>query len=113
MAQFWLLGHKLHHERAVKNIYIVTSLIVSSVALFLVLDILFWHIFGLDARKNPYWMMYRHLFWLGLLFTVMATPFAVWSVRGHWRSVRLLGQFIWCCTLLVSYLAVFVWCEEN
>jgi hypothetical protein len=97
----------------VKNIFIIVSLTVSSVVLFLGLDILFWHIFGLDWRKNQYGTMYSCLYWLGLIFAVMATPFAAWRVRSHWRSSLLLGQFIWCSMLLVGYSAVFVWCAER
>ena len=96
-----------------KNTFIITNLVVGSVALLLVLDILFWNFFGLDWRKLLYWQLYREWFWLGLSFTVLAAPFAAWSVRGHWKSLRFLGQFIWCCTLLVSYFVLFVYCEKN
>jgi hypothetical protein len=96
-----------------KNTFIITNLTIGSVALFLVLDILFWHCFGLDDRKLLYWQLYRSWFWFGLLFTVLATPFAAWSVRGHWKSSRLLGQFIWCCSLVVGYIVLFIWCEKH
>ena len=96
-----------------KNAFVTTNLAIGSVALLLVLDILFWHIFGLDWRKDLYWQSYRNWFWLGLVFTVLAAPFAAWRVRGHWRSSRLLGQFIWCCSLVVGYVLLFIWCAEH
>ena len=96
-----------------KNTFIITNLTIGSVALFLVLDILFWHWFGLDEHKLLYWQLYRSWYWFGLLFTVLATPFAAWSIRGHWRSSRLLGQFIWCCSLVVGYVVLFIWCAEH
>ena len=96
-----------------KNVFITTSLTIGSVVLFLVLDVLFWHWFGLDWRKNLYWQSYRDWFWLGLAFTLLASPFAAWSVRGHWKSSRLLTQFIWCYTLVISYILVFAWCAKH
>lgn len=94
-----------------KNMFIITSSVIGSVALLFVLDICYWHIFGLHFQKTPY--LPGALFWLGLLCTGLATAFAVWSVRGHWRNSRLLGQFIWCCALLVSYSGLFVYATSH
>jgi hypothetical protein len=94
-----------------KNTFIITSSVIGSVALLFVLDICYWHIFGLHFYKTPY--LPGALFWLGLLFTALATAFAAWSVRGHWRSGRLLGQLVWCCTLLGSYSALFVYAASH
>lgn len=96
-----------------KNIFVTTNLAIGSLALFLVLDILFWHWFGLDWRKDLYWQLYRDWFWLGLSFTVLAAPFAIWSIRGHWRNGKLLAQFIWLCTLFVGYVVLFLWCAKH
>lgn len=96
-----------------KNTFVTTNLAIGSLCLFLVLDVLFWHWFGLDWRKDVYWLSYRDWFWLGLGFTALAAPFAAWSIRGHWRSRWLLTQFIWCCGLFASYLVLFVWCANH
>jgi hypothetical protein len=96
-----------------KNTFITTNLVVGSAALFLVSDILFWHLFGLRWNSDMGWDLYREWFWLGLFFTVLAAPFAIWSVRGHWKSSRLLGQFIWCCLLVVGYFSVFAYCAYH
>jgi hypothetical protein len=96
-----------------KNTFITTNLIVGSVALYLVSDTLFWHLLGLYWYKGLASMLYRDWFWLGLSFTLLASPFAVWSVRGHWKSSRLLGQFIWCCLLVAGYFVVFTICAYH
>jgi hypothetical protein len=58
-----------------KHAFITTSLTIGSVALFLVLDVLFWHRFGLDWRKNLYWQSYRDWFWLGFGFYAFGFTF--------------------------------------
>jgi hypothetical protein len=94
-----------------KTTFTLVSSVVSFVALLFVLDMCYWHTFGLRFEQSPY--LPGALFWVGVLLTALATAFAAWSVRGHWKSGRLLAQFIWCCTLCMSYVGLFVYVTHN
>jgi hypothetical protein len=96
-----------------KNTFTTINVVIGSVAFILVLEMLFWHLSGLYWYKGMGSGLYRDCFYLGLAFTLLAAPFAVWGVRGHWKSTRLLSQFIWCCSLAVSYFVLFIWCGEH
>ena len=89
---------------SMKTIFTLISSVVGLVALLFVLDMCYWHGFGLRFEQSPY--LPGILFWVGVLFTALATAFATWSVRKHWTSRRLLGQFIWCCAPCISYAAL-------
>ena len=94
-----------------KTIFTIVSSAVASVALLFVWDMCYWHALGLRFEQRPY--LPGSLFWVGVLCTALATAFATWSVRGHWKSGRLLGQFLWCCALCVGYFNLFVYVTHN
>ena len=94
-----------------KTTFTLISSVISLVALLFVLDMCYWHTFGLRFEQSPY--LPGILFWVGVLFTALATAFAARSVRKHWTSTRLLGQFIWCCALSMSYVGLFLYVTHN
>src|SRR5262245_27885306 len=81
-----------NHYTTMKTTFIIVSSVIASVALFLVLDMCYLHTFGLRFEQSPY--LPGILFWVGVLFTTLATVFGTWSVRKHWSSARLLTPFI-------------------
>jgi hypothetical protein len=100
-----------NHYTSMKTTFTLISSVVSLVALLFVLDMCYWHTFGLRFEQSPY--LPGILFWVGVLFTALATSFAAWSIRKHWTSARLLGQFIWCCALCMSYVGLFLYVTHN
>ena len=99
------------HYTVMKATFTIISSVVSLVALLFVLDMCYWHTFGLRFEQSPF--LPGILFWVGVLFTALATAFATWSVRKHWNSGRLLAQFVWCCALCVSYVSLFFYVTQN
>lgn len=100
-----------NHYTSMKTTFTLISSVVSLVALLFILDMCYWHTFGLRFEQSPY--LPGILFWVGVLFTALATAFATWSVRKHWTSTRLLGQFMWCCALCMSYVGLFLYVTHN
>jgi hypothetical protein len=94
-----------------KTTFTIVSSVIASVALLFILDICYLHTFGLRFEQSPY--LPGILFWVGVLFSALATAFATLSVRQHWSSARLLTPFIWCCTLCASYVGLFIYVTHN
>jgi hypothetical protein len=97
--------------KTIKTISVIISLIIASVALFVLWDFSYWHALGLRFEQSPY--LPGSMFWVGVLLTDLATAVAVWRVRGHWKDGGLLGLFLWCCLLCVSYTKLFVYVTHN
>ena len=100
-----------NHYTSMKTTFTIISSAVSLVALLFVLDMCYSHTFGLRFEQSPY--LSGTLFWVGVFLTTLATAFATWGVRKHWTSGRLLGLFIWCCALCLSYVGLFFYATCN
>ena len=83
-----------------KNIATLSSA-VGLLVFLLVLDLCYWHFLGFHFLDAP--ILPGILFWIGVLFSLIAVVFAGLGFRKCAKSVRSVGQLIWCSLCLLSY----------
>jgi hypothetical protein len=78
-----------------KNKIIITLSVAGLLAFFFLVDITYWHLFGLSMLQFRHHMeVVVALFCVGLALSFFATLLAASSLPRHWRSGRVVGWFI-------------------
>ena len=87
-----------------KNAITVTSSVAGFLALLLMWDLCYLHLFGLRlAQFARHYVTINVLFWGGLALSFLAAVLAATSLPSHWRSGGIIGRFIWCCGILAGF----------
>jgi RsiW-degrading membrane proteinase PrsW (M82 family) len=78
-----------------KNTITITSSVAGILAFLFLVDITYWHVFGLSMLQFRHHMeIVVALFCLGLVLSFLATLLAASSLPRHWRSGSTVGWFI-------------------